>query len=155
MRGDAYLRTRVNARALRATIRASLRSYKFERRKIERAFRHQLMPEEKDHAQTRNLVHRRERTLGAQVRKFNALVDKIAVLVKQGKGPKRNTRLPRKLDTRKLFRLDVDDEIWQEDPGLGAQDDKLERWQTDDKVKDGIVSMLDAQRCREELERLR
>lgn len=43
MRGDAYLRARVNARALRTTIRASLRSYKFERRKIERAFRHQLM----------------------------------------------------------------------------------------------------------------
>ncbi|KZV96305.1 hypothetical protein EXIGLDRAFT_765408 [Exidia glandulosa HHB12029] len=153
MRGDEYLRTRVNARALRATIRASLRSYKFERRKIERAFRHQLM-QEKDHAQTRNLVHRREQNLNAQVRKFNALVVKIEVLVKQGKGPKRHTRLPRKLEARKLFRLDVDDDIWQEDPGLGPQDDVLPRWQTDERVKNGIVALLEVQRCKEELERL-
>lgn len=43
MRGDAYLRARVNARAMRATIRSTLVSYKFERRKVERTFRHQLM----------------------------------------------------------------------------------------------------------------
>lgn len=45
MRGDAYLRARVNARAMRATIRSTLVSYKFERRKVERTFRHQLMRE--------------------------------------------------------------------------------------------------------------
>lgn len=44
-RGDAYLRARVNARALRATIRSTLVSFKFERRKVERTFRHQLMRE--------------------------------------------------------------------------------------------------------------
>lgn len=43
MRGDAYLRARVNARALRATIRHALQAHKFERRKLERAYRHQVM----------------------------------------------------------------------------------------------------------------
>lgn len=100
-------------------------------------------------------MHRREKSLGAQVKKFNALVDQMALLVRQGKGPRRHTRLPRRLETRKLFKLDVDDDIWQEDPGLGPQDEgELPRWQTDEGVKQGIVAMLEAQRCREELERL-
>lgn len=43
LRGDAYLRARVNARALRANIRASLVAHKFERKKLERAYRHQIM----------------------------------------------------------------------------------------------------------------
>lgn len=43
MRGNAYLRARVNARALRATIRHALQAHKFERRKLERAYRAQVM----------------------------------------------------------------------------------------------------------------
>ncbi|KZV94701.1 hypothetical protein EXIGLDRAFT_586684, partial [Exidia glandulosa HHB12029] len=156
MRGDAYLRCRVNARAMRATIRSTLVSYKFERRKVERTFRHQLMRMYSFHTQTRDLVHRREKNLAAQVRKFNALVDQMEELKSQGKTPSRNTRLPRRLDSRKLFQLDVDDDIWQEDPGLGAQDEAaLPRWQTDEDVKNGIAALLEENRCTEELERLR
>lgn len=43
LRGDAYLRARINARRLRAVIRASLQSHKFEREKLERSFRRQVM----------------------------------------------------------------------------------------------------------------
>lgn len=45
MRGDAYLRARVNARALRGNIRRALQGHKFERRKLERAYRHQVLRE--------------------------------------------------------------------------------------------------------------
>lgn len=45
MRGNAYLCARVNARALRANIRANLVSHKFEHRKLERAYRHQVLRE--------------------------------------------------------------------------------------------------------------
>ncbi|EJD34168.1 hypothetical protein AURDEDRAFT_76423, partial [Auricularia subglabra TFB-10046 SS5] len=159
LRGDAYIRARVKARALRAAIRDNLVHHKFEHRKLERAFRHQqsltTFPEAKEHAQTKDLVHRRERTIGAQVRSFNKLVDEMALLAKQGKKPRGRAPLPRKLDSKKLFKLDVDDDIWQEDPGLGPQgEDNLPRWQTDDNVKRGILAVLQADRCREEMERL-
>ncbi|EJD40664.1 hypothetical protein AURDEDRAFT_69821 [Auricularia subglabra TFB-10046 SS5] len=159
LRGDAYIRARVKARALRAAIRDHLVHHKFEHRKLERAFRHQArltkFTEAKEHAQTKDLVHRRERTIGAQVRSFNKLVDEMALLAKQGKKPPGRSPLPRKLDTKKLFKLDVDDDIWQEDPGLGPQGEgDLPRWQTDDDVKRGILAFLQADRCREQMERL-
>lgn len=43
LRGDAYLRARVNARRLRMTIRSSLQSHKFEREKLERSYRRHVM----------------------------------------------------------------------------------------------------------------
>lgn len=89
------------------------------------------------------------------VRKYNMLVNQMEVLVKDGKVVKRRAQLPRRLEAKKLFQLDVDDEIWQEDPGLGPQDEgALPRWQVDKVVRDGIKHMLEAQRCREELERV-
>ncbi|KZV88474.1 hypothetical protein EXIGLDRAFT_598585, partial [Exidia glandulosa HHB12029] len=154
MRGDAYLRARMNARALRSTIRHALQAHKFERRKLERAYRNQIMRElchAKDHAQTKDLVHRREKTITAQVKKFNTLVDHMATLARQGKKPTGRAPLPRKLDPKKLFRLDVDDEIWQDDPGLGQQNDgEVARWQIDPQVKRGIIALLEKRRCTEE-----
>lgn len=89
------------------------------------------------------------------VRKYNMLVNQMETLLKAGKVAKRRTQLPRRLDAKKLFQLDVDDDIWQEDPGLGPQDEAaLPRWQVDKTVRDGIRNMLEAQRCREELERV-
>lgn len=43
LRGDGFLRLRMNARALKARIRAKVIDHKFERRKLERAYRHQVM----------------------------------------------------------------------------------------------------------------
>lgn len=43
LRGDAYIRARVNARALRVSIRMAVRAHKFEREKLERSYRRQVM----------------------------------------------------------------------------------------------------------------
>ncbi|EJD42054.1 hypothetical protein AURDEDRAFT_45402, partial [Auricularia subglabra TFB-10046 SS5] len=155
MRGSAYIVAHVNARALRANIRQSLMAHKFEQRKLERAYRHQVL-QAKEHSQTKDLVHRRERTITSQVRKFNDLVKQMALLIRQGKKPTGKVHVPRSLDVKKLFKLDVDDEIWQEDPGLGPQDEgNLPRWQVDDEVQRGIISLLQKRRCVEEIERVK
>ncbi|KZV78159.1 hypothetical protein EXIGLDRAFT_634522 [Exidia glandulosa HHB12029] len=160
LRGDAYVRARVNARALRVSIRMAIRAHKFEREKLERSYRSQLLRTScpcKEHQQTKDLVHKREKNLASAVKKFNMLVTQIEVLVRDSKGPKRKNKIaiPRRLDTRKLFQLDVDDDIWQEDPGLGPQDeDALPRWQVDEDVRRGIRALLEVERCREERERL-
>lgn len=41
--GDVYVRARVNARAFRVSIRMAIRAHKFEREKLERAYRNQAM----------------------------------------------------------------------------------------------------------------
>lgn len=80
----------------------------------------------------------------------------MALLARQGKKPSARTRLPKRLDIRQLFRLEVDDDIWQEDPGLGPQGEQtLPRWQTDPDVKRGILALLEKRRCLEEMERLK
>ena len=113
------------------------------------------LAEHKDHAQTRDLVHSREKSLAALVRKYNAVVNQMEVLIKTSAIQKRRATLPRRLDAKKLFRLDVDDDIWQEDPGLGPQDEgALPRWQVDGDVRRGIIAKLGRDRCVEEQERL-
>ncbi|EJD41840.1 hypothetical protein AURDEDRAFT_41470, partial [Auricularia subglabra TFB-10046 SS5] len=166
MKGNEYICARVNARALRAKIREGIVAHKFERRKLERAYRQQILrmlallasngiahfiSESKEHSQTKDLVHRRERTITAQIQKYNDLVDKMASLARQGKKPTPRVRLPRKLDSKKIFKLDVDDDIWQEDPGLGPQGEaSFPRWQTDVDMKRGIRALLEKRRCVEE-----
>lgn len=43
LKGNVFLRHRMNARALKERIRAKLIAHKFERRKLERIYRHQIM----------------------------------------------------------------------------------------------------------------
>jgi hypothetical protein len=63
--------------------------------------------------------------------------------------------LPRKLKPKKLFQLDVDDEVWQDD-GLDEKDiGELPRWMGDDSVRRGITAMLQLKRCDEEEARLK
>lgn len=73
---------------------------------------------------------------------------------RNGRAPRR-TVLPRRIDGTKIFRLDVDDDLWQDDPGLGEEAfDTLPPWQGDEKVRNGITAMLVRERCLEEKERL-
>jgi hypothetical protein len=45
LKGNGFLRLRMNARALKAHIRARVIYHKFEREKLERVYRHQIMRE--------------------------------------------------------------------------------------------------------------
>ncbi|KAH7100407.1 hypothetical protein BKA62DRAFT_597620, partial [Auriculariales sp. MPI-PUGE-AT-0066] len=154
LRGDAYIRARINARALRSKIRAAVVAHKFERGRLERAYRRHIM-DSKEHSQARDVVQRGSKGIAADVRRFNQLVNQMEVLIREGKAPNRRVTAPQRLDAKKLFRLDVDDSIWQEDPGLGPQDEgALPRWQAEQAMQDAIISWLARQRCREERERL-
>ncbi|KDQ18280.1 hypothetical protein BOTBODRAFT_98760, partial [Botryobasidium botryosum FD-172 SS1] len=154
LKGDPYLRARMNARALRSRIRARIIEHKFERTKIERAFHRQMQrhTEEKNHAHTNASIHRRKGSIVALIRKFNKLVDDMKDLRRDGKAPT-ESKLPRKLDSAKIFRLDVDDDLWQDDPGLGDDAGDVPGWLGNDKIRDGIVAMLEQDRCLEEEER--
>jgi hypothetical protein len=62
---------------------------------------------------------------------------------------------PKKLERGTLFDLDVDEDIWQD---IGLNDDggtEPLAWMADKNVRSGIRSMLELDRCEEEMSRLR
>jgi hypothetical protein len=163
----------MNARALKARIRARVIDHKFECQKLERVYRHQVLreslalcycqdicltvyvfPGEKDQAQSKVLIRRTCKGVSSLVSRFNKIVQEMQALRNSGQAPP-GARLPRRLQMKKLFRLDVDDKVWDDD-GLGGLDgNKLApRWLSDDNVHKGIVALLDHDRCAEEEERL-
>lgn len=71
-------------------------------------------------------------------------------MIQEGKAP-RGARAPRLIERDKLFSLDVDDAIWDED-----DHDEVESalWQCNEDVRRGIRLLLQLDRCVEEENRL-
>jgi hypothetical protein len=109
--------------------------------------------DQKLHSHTASSVKRREPRIQRLARSYNKLCAELATLIHQGKAP-RNAVPPQHIQTAGLFKLDVDDEIWQ-DVGLGDDvDGSIPRWLADEEVRVGIKNLLELDRCKEEEERL-
>ena len=73
----------------------------------------------------------------------------MKALINQGKAPQRSV-VPPSISKDGLFKLDVDDDIWQ-DVGLGDSIGGLPpAWLADEKVCLGIKSLLELRHCEEE-----
>ncbi|KIJ32651.1 hypothetical protein M422DRAFT_52780 [Sphaerobolus stellatus SS14] len=134
LKGSEFLRYRMNAKALKSQIRAKVIARRFERGHLEKAYRHHVT-KEKDHAQTKALLKRD---------------------LKQRKKSPLRARIPPKLKMKKMFRLDVDDDIWNND-GLQDEDDNCEPpgWLANEDIRKGITALLNRARAEEELERIK
>lgn len=88
------------------------------------------------------------------VHKYNDLCKKLTTAIDHGSAPP-NAIAPVLLDTKQLFSLDVDSELWN-DAGLGREDDDQQApaWMRDEQVRAGIRFYLDYCRCQEEHTRL-
>ncbi|RDB27721.1 hypothetical protein Hypma_003286 [Hypsizygus marmoreus] len=115
---NPYIAARMNARALKQRLRDKLRFRKFELDRLERSFRKQVN-DKKIHAHTESSVNRREPTIQRLAQDYNRLCGTMAKLIKERKAP-RGARCPQKINSKGLFALDVDDEIWQD---VGLDDD--------------------------------
>jgi hypothetical protein len=79
---------------------------------------------------------------------------RLKSLIRTGKAPP-GAIVPQPIEKEGLFKLDVDDEIWQD---VGLEDDTegpVPRWLGDESVRKGIKLMLLLDRCKEEEARLR
>ena len=72
------------------------------------------------------------------VTKYNDLCKKLTAAIEHGSAPQ-HVIAPVPIDTRHLFSLDVDSELWN-DAGLGMQDDneQVPLWMRDEQVHAGI-----------------
>ncbi|KIJ48098.1 hypothetical protein M422DRAFT_248268 [Sphaerobolus stellatus SS14] len=133
-------------------IRTKLVSQKFERSRLERAYTHQVM-RDKDHQQTKNLLKRTRQSITALVSRYKNLVTEMKALKRRGRAPW-GSRVPKPLEARDLFRLDVDDEIWLDLAVDGDEATKPPAWMSDLAVRESIPALLEADRVKEERERL-
>jgi len=100
-------------------------------------------------------LKRREPTIVKLAKNYNDLCRQIQDLIRRKKAPL-GAIAPKEIERDCLFNLDVDDDIWQ-DTGLDDNydgDDAPPRWLSDERVRQGIKSMLEFDRCNEEEMRL-
>ncbi|KAJ7795836.1 hypothetical protein B0H14DRAFT_2620574 [Mycena olivaceomarginata] len=151
-----YYNARMNARATKRRLRDRLRQRKFELDLVERSFR-RLVNEQKLYSHTEAAVKRREKGIQNLALKYNKQCAKVAQLIRDKNAP-RGALAPRPIPDGQLWKLDVDDDIWEDD---GLDDDETEEqttpppWLCDDGVRAGIKALLQIDRCREEDIRLK
>ncbi|KIJ42045.1 hypothetical protein M422DRAFT_229336 [Sphaerobolus stellatus SS14] len=151
LRGNVFLRHRVNARAVKERIRSKVVAHKFERGRLERVYRNHVM-HDKDHQQAKTLLKRTQNSVSTLVSKFNHLVEQMEDLQRRKIAPA-GVRVPARLQVKPLFRLDVDDNIWNDD-GLLDEDGEVPEWLGNQNIRDAIPAYLEKMRVIEERERL-
>lgn len=120
-----------------------------------------MVSEHKLNSHVESAVKRREPGILKLAETYNGLCQQIVALIKQHRAP-RNATAPEQIKRDGLFKLDVDDDIWQDvglDDNITDTDDSSEsaavpRWLGDEKVREGIKAQLAFDRCMEEQERL-
>ncbi|KIJ34732.1 hypothetical protein M422DRAFT_181663, partial [Sphaerobolus stellatus SS14] len=152
LKGSQYLRLRMNASALKKCIRQKLVSQKFERARLEKAYREQVV-RDKDHQHTKKLLKRSRQSITSLVSRFNHLVQELDTLRKRGSIP-RGGQVPARLDAKELYRLDVDDAIWLDVTDDNEAENGLPRWMSDECVRACIPALLECDRVKEGRERL-
>ncbi|KAE9387146.1 hypothetical protein BT96DRAFT_1005404 [Gymnopus androsaceus JB14] len=150
-----FITLRMNACAKKIHLRDRLRARKFEQDRLECAVHRQQYNECKIQGHTEDSVKRRKPGIVKLAKEYNSLCQRMHVLISKQSAP-RNAIAPEPIPLKELFRLDVDDAIWQ-DVGLddSADTGAPPQWLCDDKVRKGIKAILECDRCEEELRRLR
>lgn len=99
-------------------------------------------------------IKRREPTIYKLANTYNGLCHQLTGFISCGQAPP-GSAAPRPIQRDGLFKLDVDDDIWQ-DIGLDDEyDGGVPRWLGDEGVRSGIQALLQHDRCCEEELRLR
>ncbi|KAJ7690794.1 hypothetical protein B0H16DRAFT_1669851 [Mycena metata] len=152
-----YMRLVMNARALKLRLVQRLQHRKFEMDPVERACR-RLLNDAKLHTHTEAAVKRREPNISRTCSEYNKLCTQLQKLINEGQAP-RNAIAPLPIPAKGLWKLDVDDVIFQNvglderEAGEAANEPPL--WLSDERVRTGIKAMLELDRCEEEDARLR
>ncbi|KAH9912541.1 uncharacterized protein B0H18DRAFT_1088385 [Fomitopsis serialis] len=160
---NKYLQLQMNACALKQRIQDRLHQRKFELDRFERSYR-QTTNKHKLSSHVESAVKRQEPGILKLAKSYNMLCEQILTLVRQRKAP-HFALAPEPIQSNGLFKLDVDDDIWQD---VGLEDDDfvvrasgsdesqlaIPRWLGDEAVRSAIKAQLILDRCIEERDHL-
>ncbi|RDB20395.1 hypothetical protein Hypma_012501 [Hypsizygus marmoreus] len=154
LKNNKFLQVRMNASVLKNRIRTRLRDRKFELDRLERAYRQTTSSEHKLHNHVKSSVKRHEPGVVQLANKYNKLCDELVALKRSGQALAKAI-IPAKIEREGLFKLDVDDDIWQD---IGLDDDSdtgaIPAWLGDENTRNGIKAIVELDRCKEEEQRL-
>ncbi|PPQ85586.1 hypothetical protein CVT26_012097, partial [Gymnopilus dilepis] len=152
--GNNFLRTRMNALAVKQRIRERLRHRKYELESFGSSYRNTVNHQKlQQHAEQQ--IKRKEPGIQNLARTYNKLCQDLEKLIAARTVPK-GARAPTKISLEGLFKLDVDHDIWQDDDLTNNLDSSFEipDWLGNDNVRAGIKLLLQHDRCTEEERRL-
>ena len=132
--GNVFLKQRMNALALKQRLCDRLCHRKFELENMEHAY-HNTVNHAKLEAHTQQQVKCKEPGIQTLARKYNALCNLLVDMIKSKKAPL-GAVAPLPIEMEGLFKLDVDDDIWQ-DVGLTDEHDEnvdIPAWLGDEHV---------------------
>ncbi|PPQ96562.1 hypothetical protein CVT26_006290 [Gymnopilus dilepis] len=152
--GNKFLQVRMNALAVKQRIRERLRHRKYELESLQQSYR-KTMDRLKLETHAGQQLKRKEPGIQKLARTYNKLCDDMAQLIKDKCAPP-GARVPSKVNVESLFKLDVDDDIWQDNGLTSDMDDALQvpGWLGNETIRKGIKALLLYDRCREERRRL-
>jgi hypothetical protein len=110
--------------------------------------------EQKLQSHTEAQIKRRAPGIVQLAKSYNETCDQMQKLITEKMAPL-GAVMPQHIQREGLFKLDVDDDIWQ-DVGLDDENDdgRPPRWLADDRFRSGIKYTLELDRCKEEEIRL-
>ncbi|GBE84393.1 hypothetical protein SCP_0603720 [Sparassis crispa] len=128
---NVFLRIRMNAHAIKHRIRDRLHQCKFELKHLERSYR-QTINNNKLSTHAESSIKRREPGILKLAKMYNNLCMQMSTLIRQRKAPRFAIVSP-PIQSNGLFKLDIDDDIWQ-DVGLDddADTDAVSQWLGDE-----------------------
>ncbi|KDR65968.1 hypothetical protein GALMADRAFT_148248 [Galerina marginata CBS 339.88] len=153
--GNEFLKIRMNALALKQRIRDRLRQRKFELEGLVRAYRN-TVNQAKLQKHTDQQIKKKEPGIQKLAQSYNKLCKELVKLIQSKKAPK-GALAPMEIELEGLFKLDVDDEIWQDIGLTDESDDQFDvpLWLGDEDVRAGIKLLLEHDCCLEEERRLK
>ncbi|PPR00336.1 hypothetical protein CVT26_009746, partial [Gymnopilus dilepis] len=148
--GNQFLQVRMNALAVKQRIRERLRHRKYELESLQQSYR-KTMDRLKLETHAGQQLKRKEPGIQKLARTYNNLCNDMDALIADGCAP-RGARIPLKVNVESLFKLDVDDDIWQNHGLTDEMDDSREipGWLGNDTIRKGIKALLLYDRCKEE-----
>jgi hypothetical protein len=153
LKKDKWVNVQLNIRVLREQLLRKLRARKFELATLDRANSSRIL-DQKTKAHVEKAVRSRSGGIEATVKKYNARLKELATLRGKG-GIRKDAYIPSVLTMEGLYKLDVDQDIWEDSRGDIADfpDGVVPPWLADPSVKEGIRLAQEMASCRQELER--
>ncbi|KAF9514716.1 hypothetical protein BS47DRAFT_1392291 [Hydnum rufescens UP504] len=153
LKKDKWVNIQLNLRALREQLLKKLRARKFELATLDRANSSHIL-DQKTKAHVEKAVKNQSGGIDATVKKYNARLKELVALRGRG-GIWRDAYIPPMLTMDGLYKLDVDQDIWEDSRGdiVDFPDGVVPPWLADPSVKEGIRISQEVASCQQELER--